>query len=90
LVSNNRYLIDLRPQHGTRGMLDGGALGVVAVGGPPARGLTEWSTPTFSVDSSAPVAAGVDGESAALDPPLQFEILPRAVRVLVPPRRRGR
>ena len=30
LVSNNRYVIDPRPQRGTRGELDGGVLGVVA------------------------------------------------------------
>ena len=37
LVSNNPYGVDPRPQRGTRGDLDGGVLGVIALAGPPPR-----------------------------------------------------
>ena len=90
LVSNNRYVIDPRPQRGTRGDLDGGVLGVVAVTGPPPHGLTEWSTPSFRVDSATAVAVGIDGESVAIEPPLLFESDPRALRIRTPRRRRPR
>ena len=90
LVSNNRYGVDPRPQHGTRGDLDGGVLGVIALSGPPPRGLTEWSTPTFRVDSATPIALGIDGESVEMEPPLDFEVLPLALRIRTPPRRRRR
>ena len=39
LVSNNPYTVDPRPRHGTRGQLDRGVLGVIALTGPPPRGL---------------------------------------------------
>jgi diacylglycerol kinase family enzyme len=88
LVSNNRYVIDPRPHRGTRGELDEGVLGVVAVTGPPPRGLAEWPTPTFRVDSATAVAVGIDGESAAIEPPLLFESDTRALRIRTPHRRR--
>jgi hypothetical protein len=87
LVANNPYVIDRRPQQGTRGDLDGGVLGIIAVTGPPPGALSEWTTPTFRVDSAKTVALGVDGESVAMEPPLVFESDPRALRVLVPVRR---
>ena len=90
LVSNNRYGVDPRPQHGTRGDLDGGVLGVIALAGPPPRGLTEWSTPTFRVDSATPIALGIDGESVEMEPPLDFESLPLVLRIRTPLRRRRR
>lgn len=83
LVSNNRYAIDPRPQRGARGGIDGGVLGVVAVTGPPPRGASEWTTPTFRVDSATAVATGIDGESVLVEPPLVFESLPNALRVRV-------
>jgi diacylglycerol kinase family enzyme len=89
LVSNNRYTVDPRPQHGTRGDLDGGVLGVVALTGPPPHGLEEWTTMDFRVDAARPVAVGIDGESVSMTPPLLFESQPAALRVLVPPRRTG-
>ena len=89
LVSNNPYRP--RPSRaGTRGTLDGGALGVVAVTGPPPHRLKEWTTPAFGVDSTATVALGIDGESVHTDPPLHFESLPLALRVRTPPARRSR
>jgi diacylglycerol kinase family enzyme len=90
MVANNPYVIDPRPRHGTRGELDGGVLGIIAVTGPPPGGLAEWTTPTFRVDSATAVAVGIDGESVAIEPPLVFESDPRALRVLVPGRRSRR
>ena len=90
LVSNNPYAIDPRPQRAARGDLDGGVLGVVAVTGPPPKRLTEWSTPTFRVDSATAVALGIDGESVAMEPPLVFGSDPLALRVRVPSRRSRR
>jgi diacylglycerol kinase family enzyme len=87
LVANNPYVVDPRPQHGTRGDLDGGVLGIIAVTGPPPGGLSEWTTPRFRVDSATPVALGIDGESVAMEAPLVFESDPRALMVLVPPLR---
>jgi diacylglycerol kinase family enzyme len=48
------------------------------------RGWTEWSAPTFTVESGAPVEAGVDGEALMLEPPLEFRLLPAAVRIRIP------
>lgn len=91
LVSNNRYSPEPRPRRGTRGGLDQGLLGVIAVTGPPPRGVREWTAPFFQVDSSGTVAVGIDGESVQLEPPLRFESVPGALRIRtpLPPRRRG-
>jgi diacylglycerol kinase family enzyme len=89
LVSNNPYVVDPRAGTGTRGTIDGGRLGVIAVAGPPPRGLFEWTAPTLHVDSAAPIALGIDGEGVIMDPPLLFESSPSALRVLVPARRRA-
>jgi diacylglycerol kinase family enzyme len=48
-------------------------------------GWLEWSAPAFTVDSDAPIAAGIDGESISLPPPLRFELVPQALTVLLPP-----
>lgn len=48
------------------------------------RGWTEWSAPIFTVESGAPVEAGVDGEALLLEPPLEFRLLPGAVRIRIP------
>jgi diacylglycerol kinase family enzyme len=87
LVSNDPYAIDPPTRPGTRRDLDGGVLGAIAVSRPPPQGLTEWSTPTFRVDSATTIALGIDGESVAVQPPLVFASNPRALRVLVPVRR---
>jgi diacylglycerol kinase family enzyme len=88
LVSNNVYTFDPRPQVRTRGLLDGGVLGVITVAGPPPHGLEEWSPQTFRVDSATSVAVGIDGESVAMSPPLLFESDRQALRVRLPARRR--
>ena len=90
LVSNNPYGLDPRPRRGTRGALDGGSLGVIALAGPPPRGLAEWSTPSFRVESEHAVALGVDGESVEMISPLDFDALPSALRIRTPRRRRRR
>ena len=89
-VANNPYVMDPRPRHGTRGNLDGGTLGIIAVTGPPPGRLSEWTTATFRVDSTTAVALGIDGESVAMEPPLLFDSHPQALRVLVPGRRSRR
>ena len=89
LVSNNPYTVDPRPQQGTRGQLDRGLLGVIALTGPPPRGLEEWAAATCRVDSATTVALGIDGESVAMSPPLLFESDPLALRVRLPVGREG-
>ena len=46
-------------------------------------GWESWARPSVEVRSSSPVAAGVDGESCTLDPPVRFESRPGALRVRV-------
>ena len=48
------------------------------------RGWHEWTAPSFVVESSGPIEAGVDGEALVFDPPLEFRSLPAAVRVRIP------
>jgi len=46
----------------------------------------QWTTSALRVDASvAKLPAGVDGEAVTLVPPLQFRVLPLALRVLLPP-----
>ncbi|HSB87115.1 MAG TPA: diacylglycerol kinase family protein [Ilumatobacteraceae bacterium] len=87
IVSNNPYGTAPRPRRGTRGRLDAGVLGVIAVTRPPPRGVDEWTTKAFRVDSGATVALGIDGESVDMEPPLVFECLPQALTIRVPVRR---
>lgn len=47
-------------------------------------GLEAWTATRLEVDSSGPVAAGIDGEATELDPPLRFRSRPHALRVRVP------
>jgi diacylglycerol kinase family enzyme len=53
------------------------------------RGLSEWSRVDFEVRSGSPVAVGLDGEAAVLEPPLRFTSLPGALRVRLPRGARG-
>jgi diacylglycerol kinase family enzyme len=47
-------------------------------------GWLEWSAASFSIESSGPIAAGVDGEAMTLEPPVRFESVPGALTVLLP------
>jgi diacylglycerol kinase family enzyme len=47
-------------------------------------GWLEWDARRFEIGSGAPVEIGVDGEALLMDPPLIFESLPGALRVLLP------
>jgi diacylglycerol kinase family enzyme len=50
-----------------------------------ADALVEWSAERFSVESAhRRIHAAIDGEPVVLESPLEFEIRPRALRVLVP------
>ena len=93
LVSNDRYRLGRVLGSGTRPRLDAGMLGIT-VGGEDAAGgaakrVEEWSAPSFEVRSDSPVAAGIDGEAAKLDPPLQFRTRPQALRVRIAPQHPG-
>ena len=92
LVSNNRYRLGHAVGSGTRPRIDDGLLGVTVVGAPTGRGGSrrlpqrpwrEWTAPSFVVDSDRPIAAGIDGEAARLDPPLTFRIRPGVLRVRI-------
>ncbi len=48
------------------------------------KGWTAWAAPTFTVESGAPIEAGVDGEALLFDPPLEFRIRPHALRIRIP------
>ena len=52
-------------------------------------GWLEWTAPRLQVDSDGPVEIGVDGEALVMDPPLLFETMPAALRVLLPPQALG-
>jgi diacylglycerol kinase family enzyme len=53
------------------------------------HGWMQWTGDTFHVDSGGPVEVGIDGEALVLDPPLEFRIVPRALRVRIPLRAPG-
>ena len=44
-------------------------------------GWRQWTAPSLVIASGGPVAAGVDGESTTLEPPLRFATRPGALRV---------
>jgi diacylglycerol kinase family enzyme len=46
--------------------------------------IRQWSAATFEVDSTGPVALGIDGEAVRMTPPLRFESRPGALRVRLP------
>lgn len=56
----------------------------------PAPGWLAFKAAAFTVEAAAPVNAALDGEACVLDPPLRFESLPGALRVLVLPKRAPR
>jgi diacylglycerol kinase family enzyme len=86
LVSNNPYRLGRAVGSGTRPRLDSARLGVAVLGptGGVRKGLLHrWSLPSIEVDGDGAVPAGIDGEAALLEPPLRFEMRPRALRVRI-------
>ena len=91
LVSNNPYALDRPVAPGTRPRLDSGRLGVVVIDAPGTSPLPgrAWTATSVEVDGPAPVHAGIDGEAVKLSTPLDFEILPAALRVRISARHPG-
>jgi diacylglycerol kinase family enzyme len=92
LVSNDAYRLGRVLASGTRPRMDAGVLGITVAGSAEAGGkkhIAAWSAATFEVRSDGPVAAGIDGEAAKLDPPLRFRSRPQALRVLIAPQHPG-
>jgi diacylglycerol kinase family enzyme len=84
LVANNAYRLDLFTL-GERETLDEGRLHLYAAAGRLPRTWTERAAASFRVEvPRASVRAAADGEPLVLEPPLEFELRPRALRVLVP------
>jgi len=92
LVSNNRYRLGGLLGSGTRPRLDDGLLGIVVMEAPSdararrlrrARPWREWAAPSFTVQAEERVPAGIDGETAELDPPLCFRTRPSVLTVLI-------
>jgi diacylglycerol kinase family enzyme len=60
-------------------------IAVLAAGQPERyEGLVAWDTTSLTIDSGAPVAAGLDGEALLMDPPLVFTSRPGVLRVRRP------
>ena len=89
LVSNDKYRLGRVLGSGTRPRLDAGVLGITVAGQHARAHIAEWSAETFEVRSDGPVAAGIDGEAAKLDPPLRFRTRPQALRVRIAPQHPG-
>jgi diacylglycerol kinase family enzyme len=50
------------------------------------RGWAQWTTTVLRVEAPLPqLPAGIDGEAATVPSPLEFRVLPSALRVRVPP-----
>jgi diacylglycerol kinase family enzyme len=72
----------------TGAALAGLATRTLARGGraPTGTGWAQWTTTALRVQAPLPqLPAGIDGEAATLPAPLEFRVLPRALRVLLPP-----
>jgi diacylglycerol kinase family enzyme len=84
LVASNAYELSLFSL-GERPSLTDGLLHLYSAGGWLPREWKDRSTPAFTLDAAEPKLDGaLDGEPVVLDPPVRFEIAPRALRVLVP------
>jgi diacylglycerol kinase family enzyme len=85
LVANNSYELDLFSL-GERPRLDEGKLHLYAAQGLLPGRWHERVGEQFRIGlPAATVATAVDGEPVEFEPPLEFELQPRALRVLVPP-----
>jgi diacylglycerol kinase family enzyme len=72
----------------TGAALAGLATRTLARGGraPAGTGWAQWTTTVLRVETPlSQLPAGIDGEAATLATPLEFRVLPGALRVLVPP-----
>jgi diacylglycerol kinase family enzyme len=89
LVSNNPYALDHPAAHGARPTLASGRLGIIVLGEPSTTRapLRAWSAPSLAVSAPGRVHAGIDGEAVDLTPPLDFQVVPGALRVRIPARR---
>jgi len=83
LVANNAYRLSLF-SIGERERLDEGRLHAYTARGWLPREWDERAGERFRIDASGPLRVAIDGEPAVLDPPLELEIEPRALRVLLP------
>jgi len=84
LVANNAYELRLFTV-GERAALDEGRLHLYAAEGWLPRSWVERAARRFRVELELPhVGAAADGEPLVLEPPLEFESLAGALRVLVP------
>lgn len=86
LVANNAYELDLF-SIGERERLDEGELHVYAARGLLPRTWERHAGTEFTLEAAGPLEAAVDGEPAALEPPLELAIEPGALRALLPPGR---
>jgi diacylglycerol kinase family enzyme len=85
LVGNNRYTLN-GLSLGRRDRLDAGVLFLWAATGVLPRHWSERSAPRFRIELDRPlVHAAVDGEPVELETPLDFEVLPGSLRLLLPP-----
>lgn len=95
LISNNVYRYSGYPDYGRRLRLDSGKLGVSAItslrdrdaGSMPLseiRALQEWEATSYRIESDEPILAGLDGEALQFDSPLNVQVQPKGLRVLVP------
>jgi diacylglycerol kinase family enzyme len=87
LISNDPYRLGHALGSGTRPRLDRGVLGIAAAVPPEGRSsrsrLEQWSAASFEIKGDGPIAVGIDGEAARLDPPLRFSSRPSALRVRI-------
>ena len=81
MVSNNSYRLD-EHRGPCRPRLDEGLLGIIVLS-EPTRPLREWTAPSFRIEASSAVPAGIDGEAAMLEAPLHFQTRPGALKVRI-------
>jgi diacylglycerol kinase family enzyme len=83
LVASNHYDLSLF-NIGERQSLDDGLLHVYTCHGWLPHSWEERTGTEFELEASAALAGALDGEPVTLEPPIRFEIAPRALRALVP------
>lgn len=84
VVANNDYLLEPWSL-GERERLDEGKLFLYAAKGLLRSSWEKRSGTRFVIDAAGPrLAAAVDGEPVELETPIEFEIRPRALRLLLP------